>query len=146
MHVVWPNSTVSTFCGHRLAPDHLHAMLGIAAAAAPSMLAPCSKHGMMPRLATGGCILVVQTKQAMHTQVGGGRLSDAVQLLTTSVPFWAALAGAALAVTGTPLPPTLAAIAPPLAAAHLPLALVRSHTHWDLLRVTIILQLCGCHI
>jgi predicted permease len=57
-------------------------------------------------------------------QVGGGGLSDALQLLTTCVPFWAALAGVALSVTHSALPATLAAVVPPLAGAHLPLALL----------------------
>ena len=59
-----------------------------------------------------------------QSQVGGGGLSDALQLLTTCVPFWAALAGTALSVTNSALPATLAAVVPPLASAHLPLALL----------------------
>lgn len=62
--------------------------------------------------------------------MGGGQLLDAVQLLTTSVPFWAAAAGAAGAAAGLPLPPTLAALAPTLAAAHLPLALMTAGASW----------------
>lgn len=65
-------------------------------------------------------------------QVGGGRLSDALQLLTTSIPFWASLAGTIAAVSGAALPPTLAAIVPPLAAAHLPLALLTAGAAADL--------------
>ena len=60
----------------------------------------------------------------LQSQVGGGGLSDALQLLTTCVPFWAALAGVALSMTRSALPATLAAVVPPLASAHLPLALL----------------------
>ena len=61
---------------------------------------------------------------AVLWQVGGGQLSDALQLLTTRVPFWAAVAGVAAAAAQVMLPPTIAAVATPLAAAHLPLALI----------------------
>lgn len=66
----------------------------------------------------------LQTCVRLRPQVGGGGMSDALQMLTTCVPFWAALAGTALSVTHSALPATLAAVVPPLASAHLPLALL----------------------
>lgn len=63
-------------------------------------------------------------------QVGGGTAMDAVQLLTTSVPAWAAVVGCALAVARVAVPTTVAAVAGPLAAAHLPLALLVAGASW----------------
>lgn len=62
--------------------------------------------------------------------MGGGGWSGAIQQLTTSVPAWAAVGGAAAAGARVAVPATLAAVAAPLAAAHLPLALLLAGASW----------------